>query len=155
MKKNLMDKFIESTNNILGQFLGETLTNVNITELKENIAVSVNEVNIDVGYSGTFKGKFIISVSQSMAKQIVSAMMGGMPVDSFDEITCSAISECTNMIAGNACTMLTTDNIHLDITPPTLSYGEHNTLFSDEKFYKIDLFSNLYNEQVSLYLIIK
>ena len=52
-------------------------------------------------------------------------MMMGMPVTEFDEMSKSAISEMSNMIMGNAATILYNRGINIDITPPSLLMGEN------------------------------
>jgi chemotaxis protein CheX len=58
------------------------------------------------------------------AKNIASVMMGGMPVDEFDEISRSAVSEMGNMIMGNTSTLFANQSVNIDITPPSLLTGE-------------------------------
>jgi chemotaxis protein CheX len=52
-------------------------------------------------------------------------MMGGLPVDSLDDMAKSAISELGNMIIGNTATILSTRGISVEITPPSLHVGEN------------------------------
>ena len=51
--------------------------------------------------------------------------MGGMTVDTFDDMAKSAISELGNMIIGNTATILSTRGISVEITPPSLLVGEN------------------------------
>lgn len=46
-----------------------------------------------------------------------------MPVTELNEFSMSALSELGNMILGNAATIFSTQNILIDITPPTLVRG--------------------------------
>ena len=54
--------------------------------------------------------------------------MMGMPVDTFDEMAKSAISELSNMITGNASTSLASQGLEIDISPPTLITGNSVTI---------------------------
>lgn len=82
-------------------------------------------VSVIVGVIGEVKGQIIYSLSEDTAKNIASAMMMGMPVDAFDEMAKSAISELSNMITGNASTALASQGLEIDISPPTLVTGNN------------------------------
>ncbi|CDN45662.1 CheY-P phosphatase CheX [Paenibacillus sp. P22] len=72
---------------------------------------------------GQVSGDIMFGMSEVDALNIVSAMMGGFQVDALDEIGRSAISELSNMISGNASTKLSSQGVHVDITPPALLQG--------------------------------
>lgn len=76
-----------------------------------------------VGIIGDITGNVIYSMDEEGAKGIASAMMGGMEVTEFDEITQSAVSELGNMLAANACTGLSELGVSADISTPTLMQG--------------------------------
>ena len=59
-------------------------------------------VMIIVGIMGDMRGNVIYGTTIDNAKKIASTMMMGMPVDTFDEMAKSAVSELANMISGNA-----------------------------------------------------
>jgi chemotaxis protein CheX len=75
---------------------------------------------LKIGIVGQFKGDIIFCFPDQVAKDIVSAMMGGYPVTEMDEMCISAISELGNMISGNASTIMFNDGIRVDITPPNI-----------------------------------
>jgi chemotaxis protein CheX len=50
--------------------------------------------------------------------------MMGIPIFMLDEISKSAVTEVTNMILGNAASLLFRKGIKIDITPPTLFMGD-------------------------------
>ena len=80
---------------------------------------------IMVGITGKMRGQTIFTMSKQTAFKIASAMMGGMPVEELNEISKSALSELTNMILGNAATLLYNKGIGIEITPPSLLLGEN------------------------------
>ena len=59
---------------------------------------------------------------------IVGKMMGGMEVTELDEMSKSAIAELGNMITGNALARFEKENLHLDISPPTVMTGKGITI---------------------------
>lgn len=75
---------------------------------------------LKIGIVGQFSGEIVFCFPQDVAMKIVSAMMGGYPIEQFDDMCRSAISELGNMISGNASTMLYNDGVVIDITPPNI-----------------------------------
>ena len=53
----------------------------------------------------------------------LASKMCMMPVDKLDELSLSALSELSNMILGNAATVLSTKGVTIDITPPAIIRG--------------------------------
>ncbi|MGE5396897.1 MAG: chemotaxis protein CheX [Chitinophagales bacterium] len=84
-----------------------------------------NDVNIIVGLVGGVKGNLVFSMQESTARNIASAMMGGMPVDQFDLMPKSALCELANMSAGNSVSNFEQIGVLLNITPPTLVNGKN------------------------------
>ena len=79
---------------------------------------------IRIGMTGHLHGDVLFGLENNLALRIVSAMMGGYPVQELDELGKSAISELGNMISGNASTLLSSQGIVIDITPPDLLTGQ-------------------------------
>lgn len=82
---------------------------------------------IIVGLVGDLKGNVVYSMSMDDAKKIASKMMMGMPVDEFDEMAQSALSELANMLTANASTEFSKENVSMSISTPTLMYGKDIT----------------------------
>jgi len=78
-----------------------------------------------VGLMGELRGQVIFSMNENVALQIASAIMMGMPITKLDEMSKSAIAESTNMILGNAATLLYNKGINIQITPPALMMGDN------------------------------
>ena len=83
-----------------------------------------NSVLIIIGVVGGFKGQIYFEMTEETAKAISNKMMGGMEFTEFNDICKSAVSEMGNMVMGNASTLFSKDEIHIDITPPTLITGQ-------------------------------
>lgn len=81
-------------------------------------------VVIVVGIVGEIKGNVVYCLELECAKKIASTMMMGMPVIEFDDMAQSALSELSNMLTANAATSFAEMGISLDISTPTLLYGE-------------------------------
>lgn len=122
MKVEFINPFVEASKSIIGMICG---SNVKLGKLSlRNSPYIVNQVVIMIGVIGRIRGQVCFELSVDAAKKIASSMMGGMPVNELDEISKSAVSELGNMIMGNAGTIFESNNISIDITPPSLLTGE-------------------------------
>ena len=114
--------FLDALMSILEQF---GITDVERSGLYKKDYMSVDkDVTAIIGIIGELRGNIAYSMSEDTAKKIVSAMMMGMPVEKMDVMSRSAIGELSNMIMGNASTMLSNSDINVDITPPSIVFGK-------------------------------
>ncbi|HCW53615.1 MAG TPA: chemotaxis protein CheX [Clostridium sp.] len=122
---------IESFENIMPQ-LGLSNVSKGGVSLKGNFIESPGVVII-IGLIGDVKGNIIYGMSMDDAKKIASTMMMGMPVDEFNEMAQSAISELVNMLTANVATNFSRENINVDISTPTLIQGKFTANASTDK----------------------
>ena len=132
--------FIDSFANILPQ--------VGLSDIKKK-GLSLKGKYLDssgvviiVGLIGDIKGNIIYNTSIENAKKIASAMMMGMPVNEFDELAQSAISELTNMLTANAATEFSNINIDVNISTPTLIHGNFTANASTDKVICVEMSAN-------------
>lgn len=130
MNVEYINPFIEASQQVFQMVIG-VKPSLQKVYLKKDLCAS-DTVAVLVGLTGTIRGQVIISLSTETAKTIASIMMGGMPVESLDDMAKSAISELGNMIIGNTATILSTRGIGVEITPPSLLMGE-NLVVSSSK----------------------
>lgn len=90
--------------------------------LKEAKFASDNWV-IMIGVTGEMRGQVLVAMTEESACSIASKMCM-MEVKAIDDFASSALSELGNMIMGNAATVFSSNDVGIDITPPTLSHGE-------------------------------
>ena len=137
MDVNHVNPVLESFNNILPQ-LG--LNNIKKTgiSVKGKYIESLGVVII-IGLIGDIKGNIIYGMSVDTAKKIASIMMMGMPVDKFDELPQSAISELVNMLTANVAMNFSRDNIIVDISTPTLIEGEFMASSNSDKVLCVEM----------------
>lgn len=122
MKVEYINPFIEGARSVI-----EMLCNTEAKLGKVGLRTSpfyVSQVIIMIGVVGKIAGQVCFELSVDTAKKIASAMMGGMPVNEFDEISKSAVAEMGNMIMGTTSTILDNEGININITPPSLLTGE-------------------------------
>lgn len=91
---------------------------------KKQKLTTEHDINIIIGLVGDVRGNVVLAMHETTACKIASAMMGGMPVEKFDMMPRSAISELANMMAGNSANQLENNGVKINITPPTLIHGQ-------------------------------
>lgn len=122
---------IESFENIMPQ-LGLSSVSKEGISLKGNFIESPGVIII-IGLIGDVKGNIIYGMEMNDAKKMASTMMMGMPVEEFNEMAQSAISELVNMLTANVATNFSRDNINVDISTPTLIQGSFTANASTDK----------------------
>lgn len=130
MNIEYINPFIEASQTVLKQ-IANLDARLGKVYLKESPYKSDNIV-ILVGLTGAIRGQAIFTMSKILAMKIASCMMFGMPVVELDEISRSAISELSNMILGNASTLLYNKGLNVDITPPSLLMGDNMFISSNK-----------------------
>lgn len=116
--------------------------------------VASNEVSVVLGVHGELTGQIICSLDVETAKKIVGNMMGGLTIETLDEMGWSAIQEFGNWVAGSTATELSKENLIIDVTPPVVNDGKSNyrsakrfiTIPMDSTLGKIDVHISLSNK---------
>jgi chemotaxis protein CheX len=118
-----INPFIQSFHNVMPQ-IGFTSVNKGAMSVKNKDLISIG-VMIIVGIVGDVKGNVVYTATVENAKKIASTMMMGMPVNELNEMSQSALSELANMLTANAATCFSNIGIEIDISTPTLIYGQN------------------------------
>ena len=122
MDVKYINPFIESFNFVMPE-LGFADVKMGTLGVKgKNITGS--GVIIILGVVGAIRGNAVYMIDMESAKKIASVMMMGAPVDEFDDMASSAISELTNMLTANAATAFSNNGILIDISTPSMLQGE-------------------------------
>ncbi|MBU5592763.1 chemotaxis protein CheX [Clostridium sp. MSJ-4] len=116
-----INPFIEAFFSIMPQ-IGFSDIKKNSLEVRQEIKAT--GVTISLGIIGDVKGNVIYTLDTESAKKIASTMMMGFPVTELDDMAQSAISELSNMLTANASTNFSNMGIQINISTPTLIYGE-------------------------------
>ena len=132
-----INPFLDSVINVMPQ-LGITDIRKGKLKVKGKVIESPG-VLVNVGIVGELRGNVIYGITMDCAKAIASTMMMGMPVNELDEMAQSAISELTNMLTANACMGFSEQNINIDISTPTLMYGDFTATASSDKVLCVEL----------------
>ncbi len=121
MDVKYINPFVESFTMVMPQLGFE---NVQLGTMGEkNNEVEVTGIAVILGIVGAMRGNVVYAIDVESAKQIASVMMMGMPVEEFDEMAKSALSELTNMLTANAATAFSNIGIEIDISTPTMLQG--------------------------------
>ena len=119
MKVEYVQPFLVAASSVLSNF------GLQLTPGKpyvKNTAFEKDDLVICLGVVGQLVGQVLIAFKNDVALDIASKMCM-MPMTELNEISISALSELGNMILGNAATVLSTKNVLVDITTPTLIHG--------------------------------
>lgn len=146
-----INPFLQATLNIM-----ETIAAMKLSVGKPSVAKLEfpNEIFIiQVGVTGALKGQVLLVMNEDSAKAIASKMMMGMPIDTLDEMSTSALCELGNMVMGSTATLFSTQKIAMDITPPISLHGSNMKLQTDVQALRIPMSENG-AEVVSLYLCV-
>ena len=81
-------------------------------------------ISIIIGIIGKFSGRMLIDLSQDTAKNLAKALFKREPKNN-DELL-AVLGEFSNIICGNACSILNRKNklLGLRVAPPSILYGE-------------------------------
>ena len=97
-------------------------------------------VSVLVGFTKQIRGNVVYNMSEDTAKFIASTMMMGMPVEAFDEMAQSAISELSNMLTANTATNITGLGLDVDISTPSLTVGsDFEVKISDGQYLVVEM----------------
>lgn len=144
-----VNPFIESFTNVMPQLGFGNIQRGNLAVKSQELIYS--GVIIIVGIVGAIKGNVVYCINLEAAKKIASTMMMGMPVDELDEMSRSALSELTNMLTANAATSFSNLGISIDISTPTLLYGENISVkMSSNQVLSIQLFADEHPIEINI-----
>ncbi|KOR24614.1 response regulator [Clostridium sp. FAM 1755] len=122
LENNYFEIFKESFRDALNKF---TKTTVEFSkDIKSTLPESSRGMAVVIGIIGNFSGRMILDLSQETANSMVNSMLKREAKD-MNEVL-NAIGEFTNIVAGNACSMLNRKNkvFGLRIAPPSIFYGK-------------------------------
>lgn len=137
MDVKYVNPFISAFINVMPQLGINDLKKGNLS-VKEKYVKSPG-VLINVGIVGDFKGNIIYGTSIECAKKIASAMMMGMEIKEFDAMAQSALSELSNMLTANASTTFSKNSIMIDISTPTMIYGDSTAATNADKVICVEM----------------
>lgn len=127
MDVNYINPFIVAVKNLF-----DTMINVPFTLGTPSLnktKVPAHEISSIIGFSGTASGCVVINLSEPVALQLASRLLGD-EVTSLDEECTDAIGEIANMIAGNAKTNF--PDAGTSISVPSVVVGKHKVAYPSD-----------------------
>jgi chemotaxis protein CheX len=122
MDATIINPFLTATSKVIADLTGRQ-----VEMGKPFLSTAVFEgrkLLVNVGVVGELRGQVLLEMDEQAACFLATSMMGGMMTfDKLCDLSRSAVSELMNMIMGNAATLLATNGIIIDITPPGLWMG--------------------------------
>jgi len=137
MKAEFINPFLESARIVIEQVANVKPTTGQLSI--KDVKFIDRYIWIKVGMTGQMEGDIVFGLEETVALRVVSAMMGGFVLNEMNEIGQSAISELSNMISGNASTLLYNQGVRVDITPPLLMESTHHASFHGKRAVAIPL----------------
>ena len=138
MDAKLVNPFVDAFTAVMPQigFAEPKRTKMGV---KAQNAVSLG-VSVIVGFIKQIRGNIVYNMSEDTAKFIASTMMMGMPIENFDDMAQSAISEMSNMLTATAATNLAGMGLEVDISTPSLSIGQNfQVKISDTNYLTVEM----------------
>ena len=123
MDVKFINPFIEAVMGVLPQLGFENIVRTGLSV--KGSKISMSGVSLTIGIVGEKKGNVVYIMDNEGAKKIASTMMMGMPVDEFDDMAKSAVSELSNMLSANTSINFSNMGISTDISIPALMHGEN------------------------------
>lgn len=123
MDVKYVNPFIDAVTSVMPQLGFKEIVKGNLSVKNNNL--KSKGVMILVGMVGDIKGNIVYSITIEDGKKIASTMMMGMPVEELNDVAESALSELSNMLTANASSNLEKIGIQVNISTPTLMYGEN------------------------------
>jgi len=124
--RQLEDEYSEVFKEALKDALNK-MTRTLLTYKKEYSSKNEYEalgITIIVGIIGKFSGRLLLDMTRDTALQLSTAMLRKEPTNN-DEML-AALGEFTNIVSGNACSILNRNNkaLGLRLSPPSILYGD-------------------------------
>ncbi len=120
MNVELINPFLVATKQVMSQVIGVDCEIGKPYIRKEHY--TDDHILILLGVTGQVNGHVILSYSVRTALEVASKMCM-MEMTEMSEIAQSAVCELGNMILGNAATVLSSNDIIVDITSPSIMQG--------------------------------
>lgn len=131
MNVEYINPFIKASEDILIQVANSRTETGKL--VLQDFSFKGSNVVVIIGIAGDIKGQVVFNLDEVSACNLVSRMMGGIPVVHLDEIAKSAIGELSNMISGNAATIFYSKKITIDITPPIIMSGDNIEIYTTKE----------------------
>jgi chemotaxis protein CheX len=122
MKTDYINPFVEAAFSVIERVLTETPRRGDLSAKESSF--TTDQCSILVGVTGQIAGIALYGMTLATAEQVASRMLG-RPIKTFNQMATSAVAELTNMITGNAMSLLAESGYICDISPPAVIRGSN------------------------------
>jgi chemotaxis protein CheX len=123
VKTEYISPFIDAAFSVIKHVLGEEPGRGGDVSARQS-TFTTQQCSVIVGVTGGVTGVAVYGMSLATAEQVASRMLD-RPVKTFNQLASSAVAELTNMITGNAMSLLAETGYICDISPPTVIRGSN------------------------------
>lgn len=127
MQLELVNPFVEASYDIVQEFLGEDIQQSDIMLMDKDSVIK--GIAIRIAFKKYNDSYVLVNMEDLVAKGVVEKLMGEPP-NNWDEMSISALGELGNMVSGRAVTKLESEEIDLDIDPPTVIFTDKEGVLS-------------------------
>jgi chemotaxis protein CheX len=120
MKVQIVNKYVQSALDVIQKETGQPVQRGGL--LLQGNPYTTEDVTAVIGVSGQLCGSIYISMSETVALGIISAILGQEQTE-FDDLGQSGIAEIANVIAGTAGIQLADEGVETTINPPLVLVG--------------------------------
>lgn len=121
MHADLLNPFIISLDQAIMNFTGTKIRKEKVELLTNALNYGTN-IHIFLGVTGDLYGNVLLSANYQNGLQLAS-MMVGENLETFNDLSISALQELLNITSGNAMTELASKGIRAAISPPAFLTG--------------------------------
>jgi chemotaxis protein CheX len=122
MNSTLLNIFVESAQSIFQQVTSIPLHLKDLQTCENGQRIQAHVAAI-LSFTGSWKGQLVLVMEEIMGMKIASAIMMGMPVETFDEVAESGVAEITNMVGGEAARRMVEIGLSCDMSVPSIIRG--------------------------------
>ena len=118
MQAELINPFLTSSIQVI-EMIAQVRPRIGELSIRQ-ITFTRDRVWLKIRIFGQVEKDILFGFPEQVAINIVSMMLGGYAVSEIDDMCRSAVAELGNMISGNASTLLYSNGISVEITPPSI-----------------------------------
>lgn len=120
MRVQIVNRYVQSALSVISKETQQPVVRGGL--LLEGNPYTTEDVTAVIGVSGQLSGSIYLSMAETVALKLISAILGQDTVD-LDELGQSGIAELANVIAGTAGIELADEGIETTINPPLILVG--------------------------------
>jgi chemotaxis protein CheX len=120
MRVQIVNRYVQAALNVISKETGLPLRRGGL--LLEGNPYTTEDVTAVIGISGQLSGSIYLSMSETVALRLISAILGQETTE-LDDLAQSGIAEMANVIAGSAGIGLAEEGLETVINPPLVLVG--------------------------------